>query len=614
VLPAVQRKTLLLPNPALGRPGKCVFALVTISVVAALLLAVEWALRFCNYGYSTDYFIQSEGGAYYRENRQFGWQFFPHESAIIPNPVRFAAVKPPGVFRIFILGESAAAGSPNQAFGFGRILQVMLQEHYPENRFEVVNAAMRGVDSDVVLRIARECVRHEPDLFIIYMGNNEFVPFHTTDAATSARSRSLRQLGLIQAIKSTRLAQVAHDRFSRLSRSQPEVVLDTKFFRQHRLAPDTPTRIAVYNEFRSRFAEICDVTAASGAPVIACSVAVNLKDCPPFGSVHRLKLAEPDKSAWQARFSACLEAQENKDFQKAIQCGLAAEALDGQFAELQFRLAEAFLAIGRFDEAAKHFTKARDRDALQFRADSHINDILRAEVESRPSHQFHWIDLERRLCESSLSDKGIPGAGLFYDHVHFRFDGDYEVATGLFSSVIATLKLDVHRGPVPSRERCAELLAYTPWDESNLEHLMLQLTSRPPFLDQLDHASRQARAEERWRKRTKALGSDMFAEAVAAYRQAIGHNPNDWQLHFNFGFLLQYLRDFPSALDEFNRALELFPGLVNVKVEMGATCLQAGQVDEAIQHLTEAVRIDPHYRRAWQLLGQATKQQTNPDP
>ena len=53
----------------------------------------------------------------------------------------------------------------------------MLQAQYPRTRFEVINTAIMGINSHAVRPIAAECATRDPDLFIVYMGNNEAVGF-----------------------------------------------------------------------------------------------------------------------------------------------------------------------------------------------------------------------------------------------------------------------------------------------------------------------------------------------------------------------------------------------------------------------------------------------------
>jgi len=57
-------------------------------------------------------------------------------------------------------------------------------------------------------------------------------------------------------------------------------------------------------------------------------------------------------------------------FEKAL-------AIDDHYAELHFRVARCRLALGETDAARNAFSLARDWDALQFRADSRINEIIR---------------------------------------------------------------------------------------------------------------------------------------------------------------------------------------------------------------------------------------------
>ena len=44
-----------------------------------------------------------------------------------------------------------------------------------ELTFEVINAAVTSMNSHVARRIAKDCAAHDPDVFIIFMGNNEVV-------------------------------------------------------------------------------------------------------------------------------------------------------------------------------------------------------------------------------------------------------------------------------------------------------------------------------------------------------------------------------------------------------------------------------------------------------
>src|SRR5689334_4057398 len=134
--PKKQAKPRVEPSPS----KKWAFRLIGLVLLPLLLLAVaEIGLRLAGYGYTTSFFRPLRIGMtdFLVENDKFGLRFFPPEIARSPPPVVMEANKPAGVYRIYILGESAALGDPRPAYGVARYLQVLLRERYPETRFEV---------------------------------------------------------------------------------------------------------------------------------------------------------------------------------------------------------------------------------------------------------------------------------------------------------------------------------------------------------------------------------------------------------------------------------------------------------------------------------------------
>ena len=130
-----------------------------------------------------------------------------------------SAAKPAGTVRIFVLGESAAMGTPDPAFNFGRILDVMLREQYPGVQFEVVNGAITAINSYAVLEIARDCAARQPDLFVVYMGNNEVIGPYGPGTVFHRWSPSLSVIRASLWVKSTRLGSCSAGR--RLLSRQP---------------------------------------------------------------------------------------------------------------------------------------------------------------------------------------------------------------------------------------------------------------------------------------------------------------------------------------------------------------------------------------------------------
>jgi hypothetical protein len=184
--PAVNRTNSQKSGPAFSssrlnrRKLWCFRLLIAIGVPLVFFGMMELVLRLVGFGYPTGFFLTShrDGQKVLVQNNQFGWRFFGAAMARIPEPVCLPQVKEPNTVRIVVFGESAALGDPQPRFGVPRMLEAMLELRYPGTHFEVVNAAIVAINSNVILPIARDCAGAGADIWVIYMGNNEVVgPF-----------------------------------------------------------------------------------------------------------------------------------------------------------------------------------------------------------------------------------------------------------------------------------------------------------------------------------------------------------------------------------------------------------------------------------------------------
>ena len=197
-------------EPVTGRRLWLFRLIAVVGVPLVLLCLLETGLRVVGYGYQPGVTVACKvnGVPHRGDNLTFSRRFFPAMLAREFEPFVFPTRKPAGTYRVFVLGSSAAQGVPNHAFRFGRILEAMLQERFPDTRFEVITAAMAAINSHVVVEVAKDCARYEPDLFVIYMGNNEVVgPYGPGTVLTPALSNlHLIRLGI--AARKTRIGQL----------------------------------------------------------------------------------------------------------------------------------------------------------------------------------------------------------------------------------------------------------------------------------------------------------------------------------------------------------------------------------------------------------------------
>ncbi|HYG33642.1 MAG TPA: hypothetical protein VEC99_02585, partial [Clostridia bacterium] len=323
------RKSAVEPPPFLPPIRPWAFRLTASLVVPALVLVlVELGLRLFGWGYPTSFFTPAriQDRDVWVQNDQFGARFFSASMARSPSPLVMAGKKPPGTCRIFIFGESAALGDPEPAFGFGRYLQVLLEERFPGQRFEVVCTAMTGINSHVILPIARECGRHQGDIWVVYMGNNEFVGPFGASTVFGPQAPPLALIRLNIAFKATRLGQWLTHLASRGSHAAPWGGM--KMFLENQIAPNDPRRQRVYDHFQRNLQDLLQAARSAGAKVVLATVAANLRECPPFASRHADLLGLDQVASWDLFFTQGKAAEANGDTAQALTNYLAAVQVD----------------------------------------------------------------------------------------------------------------------------------------------------------------------------------------------------------------------------------------------------------------------------------------------
>ncbi len=566
--------------------------LLALVVPVALLAAAEFALRFAGYGYPTAFFVPAEigGRKVLTDNQFFGYRFFEPRITRTPPCIVLDREKAPDTVRIFVLGESAAMGEPLEEFGIARQLGCLLRARYPGKRFEVVNAAMTAINSHVIVEIAREAARLQPDAFVLYIGNNEvvgpygpgtvFKPFSGWRSVTQARVLATR----------LRLAQLLKSAFG-LSEGNSRDAGEWKgleMFSERPLAADDPRLDTVRSQFRDNIREILGIARRAGAEAVLCTVAVNLRDCPPFSG--------PDAGALYSN-------------------GLA------------------LAASGDFGAAYKAFELARDSDTLRVRADSGINEILR-ELGAAGQPGVHFVDIERRF--RGICDGGIPGEDWFLDHVHFNFAGNYAAASFVADSLSAIPFLrGTAAAEMPSLSACRDFLLYTVWDERDLTDMSIQRTRRPPFKDQAGSAERIEALVRHKKSLQDSARSVNLDDLRPRYLDAMRRNPGDWFYPSGWGVILyecnfleeseRYLRVALSLAPhryEYRSALALVLGLsgrardgvlailgrdrkaglfpAQYLARTGRLLMESRRPREAAEFLQESLRLNPDNARAAQ--------------
>jgi tetratricopeptide (TPR) repeat protein len=565
-----------------------------------LLGGLELVLRLFGFGYPTSFFLPARiaGREYFITNEKFGFRFFPHALTRTPLPLRMASPKPVNEYRIFLFGESAAQGDPDPSFGAGRYLEVLLRERYPGTDFQVVCVAMTAINSHAILPIAHECAHHEGDLWIIYMGNNEAVgPFGAiTSFGPRAPNRFFVRTAL--ALKNTKIGQLIEALAARMSpaAATPKSWSGLNMFKDNKLYFDDPSRRRTADNFKANLEDILSVAHSARVPVVISTVASNLKDCAPFASLNSPNLTANQKSEWDNLYRAGTNSEARGDFPDALDSYQKAAAIDPHFAELQFRLGNCELALTNLSRALHDFELARDYDALPFRADTRINQIILDAARQRAGQGVHLINAAEMIAQASPG--GIPGQELFYEHVHLDPAGNYllarafagEIAKILPASIIARAKSDW-----AAAEYCDHRLALSPWDHLRLWQMNFSRVSEPPFTDQLNDVPRAKKYMALLDQLKKMLTPEAGDAARAMYRDAITAAPGDCLLHQNFAQFLEQIGSLPPAIAEQKRACECLPVYPGPQNKLGQLLVHEGKTLEAMTCFSNALALDKNF-------------------
>jgi tetratricopeptide (TPR) repeat protein len=567
-------------------------------------------LRFGDYGYNPRFFEpQRIGGQdFLVQNDDFSLRFFPPQIARQPGALRMRAVKPPGCIRIFVLGESAAMGDPEPAFGPARHLEVLLRQRYPDTEFEVVNVAFTAINSHVILPIARECANHHGDIWIVYMGNNEMVgPFGAvTVFGPQAPPGALVRLSL--ALQRTRLGQLG---VALARRFQKPATPDASWggmqmFQQNRVSPDSPKRQRVHRNFEANLEGILRAGTGSGASVLLNTVAVNLRDSPPFASELDPGLGEADRTQFESLLSAGRLSEQASAWEQALEPLRAACALAPSHAEAHYRLARCLDRLGRLDEARAHYQRACDTDALPFRTDSRLNDLIRRVAEGQTNDRVQLVDAATLLPQQS--GVGVSGHESFYEHVHFNFDGAYQLGRIWAEAVAEVLPATVRaRGQSdwPTQESCERALGLTDWNRKLVTEAVIRRLQQPPLSTQPNNTERIAGLQEYEQRLLARMTRKRLPEAQATYAEAIAAAPNDHFLYEVQGGFLQVTGDLPGALAAWRRVSELMPQDFLPWFQMGILSSRQGNHTNAQNFLRQALQIRPALVEGWSELGQS---------
>ncbi len=381
------------------------FYIILILIPVVFIVLLEAFLRIVNYGVVLEQFVAV---SYYHPDKIYlnpdlpSKYFFNIKATPSVLPDGFDKVKKDNAFRVFVLGESSAAGWPYVPnASFSRQLKRKLELYYPENTIEVINCGISAINTYTIRDFVPGIIKQKPDLILIYTGHNEYYgALGVGSTVNLGNSRFLVNTYLwAQDFRTVQLIQNSiswiYGLFSSIGNDgddkQKNETLMSRMIGESLITLNSDSYNSGVSQFEGNFDDILSWFKEANIPVIIGNLTCNLKDQKPFVSLKTENLPSAEDIYNNAK-----EQLSNRNIKKAKEL----------------------------------FLYAKELDALRFRAPQQINNIIKS-----LSQKYNYTIVNIDSVFESLSPDGIVGYNLMVDHLHPNIDGYRFIADEFYKSM-----------------------------------------------------------------------------------------------------------------------------------------------------------------------------------
>jgi len=359
-----------------------------------------------------------------------------HAQAYRGRNLAFPVTKEPGTIRVFCLGGSASAGWPHPVSEiYNAFLQRALERAYPGRKFEVINASAHAYASYRVRMIFNNVINFDPDLIVIYSGNNEFLEkrtYNTGRESFDRVARSSRNLRVVRLLEySVKRWKNPESSLSGISREHINFEMWTKIAREALTLREDPEQYEqLKKHYHYNISKMVESAAEHKVPVVLLTVPVNLRDWHPNVSLNRLEGSALVN--WRNFYYAGRRGLLEGDYAAAEKAFNQALELEPIHAEVTYYLARTYEKQERYAEAAETYIKAKDLDHNPFRAMSDFNESIKQIADEYPN--AYLADAFNAFMKAS--EPYAPGFNLLLDYVHPHKVGNVLIASTVFDTIV----------------------------------------------------------------------------------------------------------------------------------------------------------------------------------
>jgi tetratricopeptide (TPR) repeat protein len=574
---------------------------------------------------------------------------------VLFNYQEFPKRKADNSYRIFCMGGSTTYGRPYaDRVSFCGWLREYLKAADPSRNWEVVNAGGISFASYRVAKLMSELRVYQPDLFIVYTGQNEFLEERSYGTladlpswvinlnATLSGTRVYTVMkDLIDAVGGDSLA-TAKERYQ-LSGEVNEVL-------NHTVGPQSYHRIdslrqQIITHYHMNLVRMVRIARNANADILFIKPAINIKDMSPFKSEHRDGLAKQAQQDWELLYRRAAILQDSGDAAQALDLYRHALEIDDRYADLHFRIGQVLFSQSQYDEAEKAFRRAVEEDIAPLRILASMQQIVK---QVAASEQVPLIDFPAILRQAYRAryDHAVFGKEFFKDHVHTNMEGYRLLGLALLDQLVEngtarpggswnTARIEAVRQEVlaqfdPRAEgytmlnlgkvldwagkfqeaydafsSAYEILGPSPAIHDRLARSSYILGKTDDAIMYLNEMLALSPDLPGVHARLAMIYSNMgnADEAIRHCQAEIEINPEDQYAHTKLAELMEKQGDDAAAIEYYNKALEISPDNDNAHLMLAHLLARLHRYDEALAHAHEVLRRNPEQYRAHYMLG-----------
>ncbi|MAI32247.1 MAG: O-GlcNAc transferase [Rhodopirellula sp.] len=507
----------------------------------------------------------------------------------------FPKEKPAGTKRVFCVGGSTTFGRPYSDSGsYVRWVRELLTEVQPDVKWEVINAGGVSYASYRVAAVMRELAQYDPDLFIVYSAQNEFLERRTYARMFENQSWLNDLSAILQSTRTGSVVQRVSDRIGSASPAEdaddaeasktlpeagPPFPEEVDEMLNHSVGPvqyerDEKWREEVISDYRINLESMISIARSADAKIAFVSPVSNLRGTSPFKSLFDENV---DATALTLQLNKARDLLRSGQPTEALATTRAVVATSPNSADARYLLGQILFECEEWAEAEQAFESALNKDICSLRAIKPLRDTLRLVAAQA---RVPLIDAENLLRQLSIDENGHAclGDDYFLDHVHpnlrlHRVIGRW-IVDGLLANEIITGKPPTAAIMESVQERV----------DGSIDYQETAIAFRN--LAKVNH----------W--------AGKFEEAIVAARRALAITSNDLESRFLLADSLNNIGSYAAAHSEYQTLFSI-DDYSRAHLPYGELLLDSGMTEKAEPYLIAALITDneEHMARAYYDLG-----------